>query len=346
MTKDLDYRTIKDYAKGVFLSDEFKDQTEDVPTISEYGDPDIYFDEIDKISSKNWLFAMTLISDHPNPLMMPLSSLDRAFDEDGGYKLRFTNGFIRKIPDQDHSAATEPTFTIGFSYHDPVTMDVVVNDAGIISDVFIASLLLDSNIKGGLDTVIHSARVLTLNEFERAEEGLLDLRRIKQSLPLKELAGHVFHVVENGIDSDFQLLEKTFGFLNKSGLEEKHQKIKTSYGMTTDGIKARTKEQGYLTLYTALNYMIEDVGRQSRSAKSEAQMALKMADEGVISTRTGMEVIEELNTIHETRSNILWGAETIDDNDFEIIQDFLHEYLLLYFDYWIAQSESQNSMSH
>jgi hypothetical protein len=146
----------------------------------------------------------------------------------------------------------------------------------------------------------------------------------------------------NGLKSNFQLLTTTFSFLDNDVLEDNHRKIKTAYGMVNDGLKARTQEQGFLTLYTALNYLIEDVGRESRTAKSEAQMALKMADKDIIPTKKGIEWIEELKRIHRVRSEILWSAKTIEKEDFIFIREFLLEFLPYYFRYWEHHSDSRS----
>lgn len=331
MPSELDWYNVKEYARGVYLSEEFKQQVEELPDLSVDSDPDIYHDNIEDIKSNEWLFAMTII---PESLRLPASSLDRALEEIDEDVFCFHGGFLRKIEKEKIEINSESTFVIGVQYGEPVTRNRADGGAKAVSDIFTSSLLLDPEVPGRLDTRIHSPRALTHDEYQKAKYGSLELDRIKRSLPLNELAEHIWHISESGIKGNFPLLKKTFEFLNERTVEEKHHKIQTAYSMVNDGIKARTKEQGYLTMYTALNYLIEDIGQQSRSAKSEAQMALKMADNGVMSTQTGIEWIEELKEIHDVRSDILWGAEQIKEEDFKMIKKFFREYVSNYIDYW------------
>ena len=326
---------IDKYAKGVFLTDDFKNKSKKLPEEIKSSKHNIYGKEnVQKITSDKWLFAITLFGS----LSAPISTIEKRIDEVIESTISFESGFLYKIPYENNEANCEPTFVVVIDVKKPKDKNQIENKAESLSDVLLVGLSLSDDLNGELYSIIHSFRPLTAQEYDDAREEELDFERINRIQPLKE-TGNVVHCVMDEWNCDFKLFTDTFSFLNQESSQKRQRKIKTSYSMIHDGMKARTKEQGFLTLYTALNYLIEDIGRQSRTAKSEAQMTLKMADKDIISIKTGIDWIEALKQIHNIRSNILWKADSINDSEYTLIKDFIQEFLPLYFEYWRYQSD-------
>lgn len=320
---------INDHAKGVFLSDRFKNEKEQLSKEIRNSEENIFRKkDIQEITTDKWLFAISL----SGSISAPISTIEMKIDESIDSKISFENGFLYKIPYNDNEANNEPTFIFTINTEERKNIYDVKDRAKTLSDILLASLSFGIGSDGELYSIAHSFRPLTYQEYQDFKDSSLNFERINRAQPLKE-TGHVVHAVTDEPDYNFELFKDTFSVLDEELSQKRRGKIETSYSMMHDGMKARTKEQGYLTFYTALNYLIEDVGRQSRTAKSEAQMVLKMADKDIISTKTGIEWIEVLKQIHNVRSDVLWKADTISNDEIELIKEFTREFLSLYFDY-------------